>query len=91
MMKVRNLVERLKQLFVAKLDDFRHKYEVLECRLKLCSEESILRRGFSRIVSYNNQPISYEKVEDNMKVKIKMFGGTFECNLTNVRKNGENG
>lgn len=84
--QVENLTKRLKNICDDKIQKSSLKYEFLKRRLEACSCESILNRGFARIISQKNQIIRFSDVSENERVKIEFANGILECNLTNIIK-----
>lgn len=87
LLQLDNLKDRLKKSFEDKFRSFLTKYEFLSKRLELCSEKSILKRGFVRLVSPKDKPINCCNVSENERIKIKFSDGDLECNLVNIVKN----
>lgn len=84
--QVENLTKRLKNIYDDKIQKSSLKYEFLKKRLEACSCESILNRGFARIVSANNRSMALSDISENERVKIEFASGILECNLTNIIK-----
>lgn len=89
--KVNQMTENLKRSCFLKLENLENKYKNLEKRLYLCSEKSILKRGFARITnSFGNAIISRTKdIKEGDDVTISLFDGAVHCKLTEV-KTGRN-
>ncbi|MBR2578597.1 MAG: hypothetical protein IKE41_00450 [Clostridia bacterium] len=90
-LKINQLKENLKKSCFFAFENLENRYKNLEKRLHLCSEESILKRGFSRIVNLDSGKIIYRvsDVKENKDVMISLFDGTVCCKLTGV-KTGRN-
>lgn len=86
LLKVNQMTENLKKSCIFMLENLENKHKNLEKRLILCSEKSILKRGFARITnSGGNKIISRtEDIKEGEDVTISLFDGTVRCKLTEV-------
>ncbi len=91
LLKISQLKENLKKSCFFALENLEIRYKNLEKRLHLCSEESILKRGFSRIVNLDSGKIisSIKDIIEGEDVAISLCDGTVQCKLTEV-KTGRN-
>ncbi len=89
--KVNQMTENLKKSCFLKFENLENKYKNLEKRLYLCSENSILKRGFARITnSLENKIVSCTRdIKEGDDVTIALFDGVVHCKLTEV-KTGRN-
>lgn len=91
LLKINQLTENLKKSCFFALENLENRYKNLEKRLHLCSENSILKRGFARLVSLDSGKIiaHVNDVKEGENVSISLFDGAVRCKLTEV-KTGRN-
>ena len=86
LLKVERISENLKKSCFFILENLENKYKILEKRLNFCSEKSVLRRGFARLVGTDDAKIisSINGVREGKEVNIYLFDGTVRCKLTDI-------
>ena len=85
--RVEKMSENLEKYCFFRIENLRNKYKILEKRLHLCSEKSILKRGFARLVNPadGNKIISViEDINEGMSIDMLLFDGTVHCKLSEV-------
>ena len=62
------------------------KYEVLKKRLKACSNESILKKGYAMILSEGLYIKSVNSLKDSSEIEIVLQDGSVTCKLTDIKR-----
>ncbi len=62
------------------------RYEVLKKRLKACSNESVLKKGYAMILSEGSYIKSINSLKDNSEIEIVLQDGSITCKLTDIKR-----
>lgn len=76
----------LNNSFQSYLKEQYFKYEVLKKRLKACSNESILRKGYAMILSEGLYIKSVKSLKNNSEIEIVLQDGSITCKLTDIKR-----
>ena len=86
-MKLDTVAQSMKELLVMKINEYRHRLDILKTGLEACNPETILEKGYSVVTDTDGRIIKdAETLRKGDIITIKACRGSAQAAITDVRK-----
>ena len=86
-MKLDTVAQSMKELLVMKINEYRHRLDILKTGLESCNPETILKKGYSVVTDTDGRIIKdAETLRKGDIITIKACRGSAQAAITDVRK-----